>query len=315
MDNKIRINEICSIGLPRCDFVFSSTRSCFIAYGFEESTLEMTIIRNILEKEGVQAIEAGGFTTPGENAFCAKICSKIITSQFCIVLLNNDIEEGKEIPNANINMEYGLMLGFNKYVIPFQKNSQKLPFNVAGLDTIKYTSSNLEEEATKIIKQAIVKTQQEENPVDTSGQYIRSFFLKRNLLVSPIDSEGERNLYRLGEPVGFDLAVDFSGMSYTYVGHFSSLRLEVVVWRIKKLIEILNERRGTITERIGLNSSSLHEINTGHRIFDTASIIVLVTSDKDKESIENIVKTIDSNYEIEVVSMDQIHAEFSDYIS
>jgi len=62
---------------------------------------------------------------------------KIITAQFCIVLINNDEMEGREIPNANVNMEYGLMLGFNKYVLPFQRASQRLPFNVAGLDTIK----------------------------------------------------------------------------------------------------------------------------------------------------------------------------------
>ena len=57
MNNKIRRNDICIIGLPRCDFVFSSTRTCFIAYGFEESTLEMTIIRNLLEMKGILAIE------------------------------------------------------------------------------------------------------------------------------------------------------------------------------------------------------------------------------------------------------------------
>ena len=60
MDITIRRNEECVIGLPKCDYVFSSTRSCFIAYGFEESTLEMTVLRNLLEKKGVQAIEAGG---------------------------------------------------------------------------------------------------------------------------------------------------------------------------------------------------------------------------------------------------------------
>ena len=51
MDKTIRKNEICNIGLPRCDYVFSSTRSCFIAYGFEESTLEMNILRKLLEEQ------------------------------------------------------------------------------------------------------------------------------------------------------------------------------------------------------------------------------------------------------------------------
>ena len=33
MDKTIRRNEICIIGLPRCDVVFFSTRTRFIAYG------------------------------------------------------------------------------------------------------------------------------------------------------------------------------------------------------------------------------------------------------------------------------------------
>jgi len=103
----------------------------------------MTILRRVIEGQGIQTVEAGGALAPAQSAFCAKICSKIITSQFCAVLLNNEEVDGREIPNANVNMEYGLMLGFNKYVIPFQRASQKLPFNVAGLETIKYTNKTL----------------------------------------------------------------------------------------------------------------------------------------------------------------------------
>src|SRR5438876_11187673 len=110
MDKRIRRNEICVIGLPRCDFVFSSTRTCFIAYGFQESPLEMTILRRVLEERGIHPVEAGGALAPAQNAFCAKICSKIITSQFCAVLINSEESEGREIPNANVNIEYGLML-------------------------------------------------------------------------------------------------------------------------------------------------------------------------------------------------------------
>jgi hypothetical protein len=132
MDNTIRKNEHCVIGLPRCDYVFSSARSCFIGYGFRQSSLEMEIIKNILRDEQIEVFEAGGSLAPGKLAFCSKICSKIITSQFCIILLNNDINDGRESPNANVNIEYGMMLGFNKYVIPFQRDNQNLPFNVAG---------------------------------------------------------------------------------------------------------------------------------------------------------------------------------------
>src|SRR4030066_399901 len=101
MDKRLRKNEICIIGLPRCDFVFSSTRTCF--------------------------------------------------------------------------MEYGLMLGFNKYIIPFQRESQKLPFNVAGLDTIKYTSMNVERLARDAIDQAIEVTQQDTSQPINPDQVISVF--------------------------------------------------------------------------------------------------------------------------------------------
>jgi hypothetical protein len=186
MDKKIRLNEICVIGLPRCDFVFSSTRSCFIAYGFRDSTLEMTILRHLLEDRGIQPVEAGGALAPGQNAFCAKICSKIITSQFCVVLINHEELEGREIPNANVNMEYGLMLGFNKYVIPFQRASQHLPFNVAALDTVKYDDADFERRAAAAIDQAIQQTQQDSPTTIPPDQILSAFLLNKKVLVTPL---------------------------------------------------------------------------------------------------------------------------------
>ncbi|MFH1318703.1 MAG: hypothetical protein ABIH71_06780, partial [Candidatus Omnitrophota bacterium] len=129
MDIRIKKNEKCTIGLPSCDFVFSSTRYCFIAYGFDTSKDEKDTLCELLEKRNIEPIEAGSIIVPAQNVYCTKICSKIIISRFCIALLNNDIKNDQEVPNANVHMEYGLMLGFNKYIIPFQKKSQSLAFN------------------------------------------------------------------------------------------------------------------------------------------------------------------------------------------
>ncbi|MCU0558420.1 MAG: hypothetical protein MUF67_14095 [Desulfobacterales bacterium] len=213
MDKTIRRNEICAIGLPRCDFVFSSTRTCFIAYGFQESPLEMSILRWVLEEKGIQPVEASGALAPAQNAFCAKICSKIITSQFCAVLLNNEESGGREIPNANVNMEYGLMLGFNKYVIPFQRASQKLPFNVAGLDTIKYTNTDFERLSGDAVDCAIRETQQDAPPPFSPDQILEVFLLIKKALVTPINNDGDRNIYQIGSPLGFNLLNDFAGMN------------------------------------------------------------------------------------------------------
>lgn len=56
------------------------------------------------------------------------------------------------------------MLGFNKYVIPFQREAQHLPFNVAGLDTVKYTNDSFERKATIALEVAIRATTQDSTP-------------------------------------------------------------------------------------------------------------------------------------------------------
>lgn len=311
MDKTIRRNEFCIIGQPRCDFVFSSTRNCFIAYGFEESTLEMTILKNLLKEEGIQADEAGGMLAPAQNAFCVKICAKIINSQFCVVLLNNDLKEGKEIPNANINMEYGLMLGFNKCVVTFQKESQKLPFNVAGLDTIKYNQKNFEQKAREAIKKAIELTRQDTPKLENFDQIIQAFIISKRALITSIDDVGNRNIYELGSHLGFNLLNDFSGFKYIFLGNFSALRTEIILWRLGMLNEIVQERLSSFDERIkvGLVTQSQADMLTD--IFKKMEVWIIVTSNEDKNKIIVILEKSRPKLKTNIFSRDDIISELS----
>lgn len=307
MDKRIRRNEICVIGLPRCDFVFSSTRTCFIAYGFAESPLEKGILRHVLEERGIQAVEAGGALAPAQNAFCAKICSKIITSQFCAVLLNNEESEGREVPNANVNMEYGLMLGFNKYVIPFQRASQKLPFNVAGLDTIKYTDADFERLASGAVDQAIRETQQDAPPPFSPDQILEVFLLTKKALVTPINTEGDRNVYQIGAPLGFNLLNDFTGLNYMYFGNFTALRPEVILWRVKLLTEILDGRRATLDTRVRAGIATEAQARLLDELLGRLQVWLVVTTNEDKTKVE---QGLDSGaYRVEVFSVADVASE------
>jgi hypothetical protein len=107
LDNRLRKNEICIVSLPGCGYVFSSSPSCFIAYGFNRSALQMEILRGLLLERRIEAYEAAGVLAPAQQVFCQKICSKIIQSQFCIVLVNNESVSGVQTTNANVYMEYG----------------------------------------------------------------------------------------------------------------------------------------------------------------------------------------------------------------
>jgi len=268
----------------------------------------MTILRNLLQAKGIQCEEAGGQLSPGQHAFCQKICSKIITSQFCIVLLNNDLRDGQLVPNANVNMEYGLMLGFNKYLIPFQRESEALPFNVAALDTVKYDDNNFEQEASKAIDIGIEKTNQDLSPSSHPDQLIELFLVYKKALYAPVDDEGNKNVFRLGSALGFNLLHDFSGMVYIFLGNFMALRPDITLWRIKMLNDILKERRASFEKRLEVGLITPEQMKISENLFDSLKIWILITSDTDKQTIINEVAKFETPYSLEIFSINDIKA-------
>ena len=128
MGKPFEINKSCVVGYPQCDFVFSSNRTCFIAYDFEANHLELDIVKEYLISIGVTPVEAGGIFTPGKFVFCQKICSQIIMSKFCIVFLNPRVVDGRPVISPNVFFEYGAMVSFHKQIIPFIEKGRGIPF-------------------------------------------------------------------------------------------------------------------------------------------------------------------------------------------
>lgn len=202
-----------------------------------------------MEERSIEAVEAGGQLDPGKLAFCTKICSKIIVAQFCIVLANHDIVRTRQIPNANVNMEYGLMLGHNKYVIPFQQDNQLLPFNVSGLDTVKYNQANFTQLATAAVDKAINETAQTQ-PALNIDQTLSVFALIKNAVYSNIQNADERTLFELGRTFGFNLLIKFDGLSYVYLGNFTALSEKSVIWRLTKFLDLIDARLKMVPLRV-----------------------------------------------------------------
>lgn len=89
----------------------------------------------------------------GLDAFCDKICSKIIESQFCVVMLNDPVQirriegtadkyEKVRVPSANVYYEFGMAVTLGKNFIPVIKGGFKPPFDVQHLDTVYYKDAN-----------------------------------------------------------------------------------------------------------------------------------------------------------------------------
>ena len=228
-----------------------------------------------------------------------------------IVLINNDEIDGREIPNANVNMEYGLMLGFNKYVLPFQRVSQRLPFNVAGLDTIKYNDRDFERQATQAIDQAIAATRQDTPPPFTPDQVLEAFLLRRKALITPITNEGDRNIFQMGSPLGFNLLNDFSGLIYMFFGNFTALRPEAALWRLRMLNEILEGRRASLTVRIQAGMVTPEQGRMFEELLDRLQIWVVLSNDDDKTAVQGGLQALPLRYKSEVYSLADVHLELA----
>jgi hypothetical protein len=303
VDIRIRKNERCVIGLPACDYVFSSTRSCFIAYGFSSSALERDILKSVLQERGIEAVEAGGQIEPGKFAFCTKICSKIIISQFCIVLVNND----NTGPNANVNIEYGLMLGHNKYVIPFQREAEALPFNVAGLDTVKYSQGNFRQLAIQAIDQAIKETSQNQ-PAPNFGQIVDLFLLIKNATVVNLQNDpSERAIFQLGNTFGFNFLVKFDGLSYVFLGNFSALQGHPIIWRLSKLLELLDARINAIPTRVQAGLATEKATEAVDFFIRRLAIWLIVAGTTEADEINSWLGTKTLPFPLEIYTLGEVN--------
>lgn len=161
-ENKIiKSNSECFIrrGHP-CGKLFDVSKSCFVACP-NDMKLDPLIstISEKLAKEGIETNVAIKDRSYGQDIFCTKICGKIIESKFCIVILDEAAVNNQYVPNPNVYYEYGLMTSLGKYIIPLQKDSFSLAFNIQSHDTVKYSEKNLNSELNRAIKEAIKNTQ------------------------------------------------------------------------------------------------------------------------------------------------------------
>jgi hypothetical protein len=139
-----------------CSKVKGTSDTCFVAVpskGFED---KLEIIEKILTDKRIDFYVALLNVEPSKNAFCTKICGKIIESRFCIVFLDKDLSG---CLNANVFYEYGMMSSLRKPIIPLQREGDPLPFNVQYLDVVKYSNDDFREKVLRAIEMKIEETE------------------------------------------------------------------------------------------------------------------------------------------------------------
>jgi hypothetical protein len=289
-----KVNETCIIGLPTCGYAFSGNRMVFIAApSDDEFELELEILSSLLEEKEYDASIAVKNLEPGKFAFCKKICSKIITSQFCVVLLNSSahIDHNEiKIPNPNVHLEYGMMLAFKKYIIPFQRKGEALPFNVQPLDTVIYTKGNFKEKATQAIDGGILaaSTTARQTSDLVSNEVLTRYLAVRGLKFTDLNSSEATHLYRLGSFLGFSL---LDGREIVYFGMFDREDEKEVIFRLKLLLQNIFQ---TIEkyESVTIKTATPEQIEVVQDMISRLRVEVLISEKSDKSKIESKVREL-----------------------
>jgi hypothetical protein len=189
LKTNLDVNMTCIVRDRPCGRIFTGSNTCFVACPTsDEVGLEIEIIKSALLDEEIEPYIAVEHFEAGRDIFCTKICTKIIESKFCVVVLSgNTNEEGIVIPNPNVYYEYGVMTSWNKYIIPIQRSDQKLAFNIQSLDTIKYSPSTFKEQLEKAVRIAIASTEEREEKEErtTIADSLSLYFELKGL--SPLD--------------------------------------------------------------------------------------------------------------------------------
>lgn len=155
----ISVNGRCLVRHQDCKRIYGGSRTCFVACpNSDEIALELEIIRQKLRSANIEPYIAVDQRDFQKDIFCEKICTKIIESLFCIVILNDvtSPSDGVRKPNANVYYEYGLMTAFRKRIIPVQTAGHSLAFNIQSLDTLKYTQKDFPHQIEEAIRMTLL---------------------------------------------------------------------------------------------------------------------------------------------------------------
>lgn len=294
-----KINESCIIGLPTCGYAFSSSRMAFVATpSDEEFALEIEVLQTLLEEKDYETYIALLKLDPAKLAFCTKICSKIITSQFCIVLLNSSAHKDHpdiKIPNPNVHMEYGLMMAFKKHILPFQHEGDSLAFNICPLDTIMYRKPTFKQLANNAIDEAIIRTGTTSRPTRalTSIENLLKYLYVLGLRVTLLNTDEANYLYKLGQPLDYML---LDGQDIVYFGPFDLENAKEVVFRLKLLLQALHTAKQNF-ETITKKTMTPEQIERTHLTWNKLRVEVLVSPEIDKKKVVSRVTELSKVFE------------------
>lgn len=314
MENTLKKNEKCFIGMPSCGYGYESAKLCFVACpSHEKYTLKIDVIKDIVESHQYECHIALKRIDPGTFAFCTKICSKIIQSHFCIVFLDPSFDKnGAEYPNPNVHFEYGMMVSQNKHIIPLQDERFDLAFNISPLDTIKYNDSNFKTKVSDAIKYAIRRSSETKlSGTQPPGPELFTFYNLFGFKLSDMNINFFKLLYELGANLGFFIFDNTNLKTYKFIGPFDYEDPKLAILHTKLLIDNITSTYEDLMS--GKSKEEEKKLDFSYLV-DSISIDIIISPFYDKSDILERIKNIankEFNYPITIYYRN----DFRDYIN
>jgi hypothetical protein len=191
-------------------------------------------------------------------------------------------------------MEYGLMLAFRKYVLPFQRKGDALAFNIQPLDTLLYTKGEFRKIADQAVDTAIlaVGTTAEPTRALASSELLLKYLTVRALRVTELNTDDARNLYRLGSVLGFYL---LDGAEIVYFGMFDAASAKEVVFRVKLLLQNLHQAL-QIFEEVTSKAMTPEQIAHVKTIKSRIRVEILVSDDLDRAAVSGRIDELTADF-------------------
>ena len=110
--------------------------------------------------------------------------------------------------------------------------------------------------------------------------------IKNTTLVNVQNDATERGLFELGNWFGFNFLVKFDGLSYVYLGNFGALPANLAIWRLSKLLEVIDERMKSVPIRVKVGLATDQALPLLDFLFKRLEIWLIVNGQKEEDEIK-----------------------------
>lgn len=153
-----------------------------------------------------------------------------------------------------------------------------------------------------------MKETSQSQPAPNLGQNVDLFLLIKNASVVNLqDTPEDRVIFRLGNTFGFNLLTKFNGLDYVFLGNFGALHGHPIIWRLSKLLELLDARFKAIPTRVQAGFTTEKAIEQVDFFMQRLEIWLIVPGSTEENEIRSWLGGRSQPFQLEVFTLGTVN--------